>query len=123
MQLQFFYTNILRLLDEKGMSKHDLAKKSGVSISFLSDLTNGKGNPSLKVMIAIANALETSVTFLLENNDLDNKTLDDLYGETAKPDNELPDGFVRVHSLVLPKYKAYVAKEWEKKFAKKYEKK
>jgi hypothetical protein len=29
-----------------------------VSISFLSDLTTGKANPSLKVMEAIANALK-----------------------------------------------------------------
>jgi transcriptional regulator with XRE-family HTH domain len=39
------------------MTKLGLSEKSGVSISFLSDLTNGKGNPSLKVMENIAVAL------------------------------------------------------------------
>lgn len=49
-----FFTNVLRVLDELGMTKHDLADRSGVSISFLSDITTGKGNPSLKVMEDIA---------------------------------------------------------------------
>ncbi|WP_338423310.1 helix-turn-helix domain-containing protein, partial [Xylella fastidiosa] len=36
-----FFTNILRLLDERGMTKYELSEKAGISISFLSDLTNG----------------------------------------------------------------------------------
>lgn len=32
------------------MTKHELADKAHISISFLSDLTNGKANPSLKIM-------------------------------------------------------------------------
>ena len=60
-----FFTNVLRILDERGMTKNELSERSGVSISFLSDLTTGKANPSLKVMEAIANALETSLPPLL----------------------------------------------------------
>ncbi|MBW9760766.1 helix-turn-helix domain-containing protein, partial [Escherichia coli] len=45
-----FFTNILRLLEERDMTKQELSQKAGVSISFLSDLTNGKANPSLRVM-------------------------------------------------------------------------
>ena len=43
-----FFTNVLRILDERGMTKKELSERSGVSISFLSDLTTGKANPSLK---------------------------------------------------------------------------
>lgn len=52
-----FFTNVLRILDERGMTKQELSKRSGVSISFLSDLTTGKANPSLKVMESLATAL------------------------------------------------------------------
>ena len=71
-----FYTNVLRILDERNMTKTDLAKRSGVSISFLSDLTTGKANPSLKVMEAIAAALETPLPELLESTHLDKAALD-----------------------------------------------
>lgn len=78
-----FFTNVLRILDERGMTKNELSERSGVSISFLSDLTTGKANPSLKVMEAIANALETSLPLLLESTDLDKHTLDALAGGKA----------------------------------------
>ena len=45
-----FFTNVLRLLDERHMTKKELSNRSGVSISFLSDLTTGKANPSLKAV-------------------------------------------------------------------------
>ena len=70
-----FFTNVLRILDERGMTKNELSERSGVSISFLSDLTTGKANPSLKVMEAIASALETPLPLLLESTDLDKHTL------------------------------------------------
>lgn len=49
---QIFFTNVLRLLDEHGLTKSELADAAGISESFLSDLTNGKANPSLKIMEA-----------------------------------------------------------------------
>ena len=66
---QILFTNVLRLLEEMGMTKNELAQKSGISVSFLSDLTNGKANPSLKIMEAIAEALETPLPTLLELTD------------------------------------------------------
>jgi hypothetical protein len=38
---QIFFTNVLRLLGERGMTKDRLADLAGMSVSFLSDLTNG----------------------------------------------------------------------------------
>ena len=75
---QIFFTNILRILDERGMAKNELSEKAGVSVSFLSDLTNGKANPSLKVMESIAEALETPLPMLLEHTDMDAEALNAL---------------------------------------------
>jgi transcriptional regulator with XRE-family HTH domain len=106
---EIFFTNILRILDERGMSKHELAEKTGISISFLSDLTNGKANPSLKIMEAIAEALQTPLPLLLESTDLDRELLDTIAG--GKAPRSLPEGYERV-SAVLPEHQAFIVKKW-----------
>lgn len=91
------------------MTKKELSDKSGVSISFLSDLTTGKANPSLKVMQDIASALETALPLLLESTDLDRDALDALAGGQAP--QSLPQGFERV-AAVLPEHQAFIVKKW-----------
>jgi transcriptional regulator with XRE-family HTH domain len=107
---QILFTNILRLLDELDMTKNDLAIKAGISISFLSDLTNGKANPSLKVMEAIADALETSLPTLLELTDLDKAALVELAG--GRTSQILPEGFFRV-SAILTEFQAFKVQQWD----------
>jgi len=107
---QILFTNILRLLDELDMTKNDLAIKAGISISFLSDLTNGKANPSLKVMEAIADALETSLPTLLELTDLDKAALVELAG--GRTSRILPEGFFRV-SAILTEFQTYKVQQWD----------
>ncbi len=107
---QILFTNILRLLEELGMTKNDLAHKAGISVSFLSDLTNGKANPSLKIMNAIAEALETPLPTLLELTDLDRATLDMLAGGYAR--RSLPEGFLRV-TAILTEFQAYNVRQWD----------
>ncbi|CCV01585.1 unnamed protein product [Candidatus Paraburkholderia kirkii UZHbot1] len=70
------------------MTKHELSEKAGISISFLSDLTNGKANPSLKIMEAIAEALSVPLTL---------HTLDDIAG--GKSTQGLPPGYERVFAV------------------------
>jgi transcriptional regulator with XRE-family HTH domain len=111
-----FYTNILRLLDEKGMTKNELSAKANVSISFLSDLTNGNANPSLRVMEAIADALKTPLPTLLEVTDLDQERLDVLAG--GQFHRSLPEGIVRI-SAVLPEHQAFIVKKWDEATRKK----
>lgn len=111
MYSEILYTNILRLLDEMGLTKNDLAARAGISVSFLSDLTNGKGNPSLRIMEAIAEALETPLPTLLEITDLDPASLDELAGGRAK--QSVPQGFVRV-GAVLTEYQAFQVKQWDR---------
>jgi transcriptional regulator with XRE-family HTH domain len=113
-----FFTNVLRLLDERHMTKHDLSERSGVSISFLSDLTTGKANPSLKVMDAIAKALDVPLPLLLESTDLDRTTLEALAG--GKAVGGLPPGYEWV-SVILPEHRAFIVKKWGEEARKKLE--
>ncbi len=111
MYIHIFYTNVLRLLQEQGLTKQDLSDRAGISISFLSDLTNGKANPSLKIMESIAEALDVPLPLLLELTDLDPEALAELQGDTISGKQSLPPGFVRV-SAVLPEFQAYIVKQW-----------
>ncbi|WP_456293353.1 helix-turn-helix domain-containing protein [Pseudomonas sp. AK106] len=104
-----FFTNVLRLLGERGMTKHELAKLTGVSISVLSDITNGKGNPTLKTLAAIADALETPLPMLLESTDLDSKELDDAAGTHILP--SLPRGYCRT-CATLTLHQAFQVRKW-----------
>jgi transcriptional regulator with XRE-family HTH domain len=107
---EIFFTNVLRILDEQGMTKMQLADRAEISISFLSDLTNGKANPSLKVMEAVANALQASLPALLEMTDLDQEALAVLAGGRAP--NRLPQGYERV-SVILTEFQAFTVKRWD----------
>ncbi len=110
MYQQIFLTHVLRLLDEKNMTKQALAEKAGMSISFLSDLTNGKANPSLKIMAAIASALEVSLPSLLEVSDEAPAVRDG--GGSYKVTRKLPPGMSRVDA-VLTDYQAFNVRQWD----------
>ena len=92
------------------MSKHQLAERAGMSVSFLSDLTNGKANPSLKMMESIATVLGTPLPALLEMTDLDRETLEALSG--GKQPSGLPDGYVRT-TAILNEYQAFMVQQWD----------
>jgi transcriptional regulator with XRE-family HTH domain len=103
-------TNILRILDELGMTKSELAERAGMSVSFLSDLTRDHANPSLRIMESIANALDTPLPALLETTDLDPATLDALAGGKFKVST--PEGYKRV-SAVLTDFQAFTVRQWD----------
>lgn len=111
MYSEILYTNILRLLDEMGLTKNDLAQRAGISVSFLSDLTNGKGNPSLRIMESIADALETPLPTLLEFTDLDQASLDELAGGHSA--QSVPPGYTRL-AAILTEFQAFKVKQWDK---------
>lgn len=106
---RIFYSNVLRLLEQRGMTKHDLAAASGVSISFISEITTGKGNPSLETMVQIAEGLDVPLPYLLEHTDLDEATRAELAG--AKATSTLPPGYEQV-CVFLPRARAYQVKAW-----------
>ncbi len=111
MYKQIFYTNVLHLLQQRGLSKQSLARDSGVSGSFLSDLTNGKGNPSLEVMVKIADALAVPLDWLLTTHDLGESADKTLGWPTGQPAG-LPEGYERVIA-VLPKIFASQVRKWD----------
>lgn len=117
---QIFFTNVLRLIDEQNMTKSELAEHAGISVSFLSDLTNGKANPSLKIMDSIANALRVPLPALLEITDLDIATLEILFGD--RPFLSLPNGLVRV-TAILTEFQAFNVKKWDSENRKKLQRK
>jgi transcriptional regulator with XRE-family HTH domain len=98
------------------MTKNELADLAGISVSFLSDLTNGKANPSLKVLEAIARALQAPLPALLETTDLDKETLDALSGPT--PRRILPEGYVHA-SAILTEFQAFTVRAWHDENVKK----
>lgn len=53
---------------------------TGVSTSFITDLTKGKDNPSSRIMERIADALDNPLLELLKETDLDSKSLEALAG-------------------------------------------
>lgn len=59
---------IKQLRKEKNLTLRELAEKADISISFLSDIENGRSNPSLERLKAIAEALDTTVSYLLGEN-------------------------------------------------------
>lgn len=91
------------------MTKQELSQKAGVSISFLSDLTNGKANPSLRVMESIANALDVALPVLLETTDLDEHSL--MLMADGKPVKKSPSRYVRV-SVILSEQQAFRVRMW-----------
>ncbi len=105
-----FFTNVLRLLDERGITKYELADQAGISISFLSDLTNGKANPSLKIMESIAQALNEPLPALLETTDLDRQSISMLSANL--PSTSLPAGYIRA-SAILTEYQAFTVQQWD----------
>jgi|SRR3712207_3732432 len=58
-------SKIKALRKQKNYTLKDMNSKTGISVSFLSDIENGRSNPSLDRLTDIANALDTSVSYLL----------------------------------------------------------
>ncbi|PSJ16498.1 transcriptional regulator [Nitrosomonas supralitoralis] len=107
---QIFLTNVIRVLDELNMTKIELAEKANISLSFLSDLTKDRANPSLRIMEAIANALETPLPILLEQTNLSEAEMKELM--SVIPKSNLPEGLVRVCGT-LTKFQAYQVHLWD----------
>ena len=76
------YQNVRILRKEKRMSLTELAEKSGLSISFLSNYENGKVNISVASLKKISSAMNVPVSRLLTDDDTGEVTLvrhDDRY--------------------------------------------
>ena len=88
-----------------------MAEKAGVSISFFTDLTNDKANPSLRIIETIAEAPETPLPMLFGRSDMNTADLEALNNRKLK---NLPKGFVWKGG-VLSEFEAYQVEQWDKK--------
>ncbi|MDK0754810.1 helix-turn-helix transcriptional regulator [Clostridium perfringens] len=63
-------TNLQRIRKAKDpkITQQDLAKATGISRSYLSDIEHNRYNPSLDTTIALAEALDVTVNDLVYNN-------------------------------------------------------
>lgn len=57
---------IVYLRKKKGMSQEDLALEANINTNYLSDLENGRRNPTLRILEKIATALHIDVSELLK---------------------------------------------------------
>jgi transcriptional regulator with XRE-family HTH domain len=63
--LKTFGSALRRARERGGLSQEDLAHRAGVSVGYLSQLENGRRNPSLLLVLALCGALDTELTEML----------------------------------------------------------
>ena len=80
--------------EAKGLSLSDLAKVSGISRSYLYQLESGDSSPTEEKLVALAKALEVSVSDLVSNAEESSDTPESL-AEFARQDN-LPPSDVKM---------------------------
>lgn len=62
-------SNKLRSLrKECNLTLKELSAKSGISVSFISDIENGRRNPSIDTLTVLAKALNVSVNIFFDDN-------------------------------------------------------
>ncbi|MEJ7508532.1 transcriptional regulator with XRE-family HTH domain [Staphylococcus simulans] len=63
-----FGQNIKQIRKRMNITQSELATKMGISQSYLSDIENGRKNPSIKTVKKLADSLGLSVTDLFNDN-------------------------------------------------------
>ena len=58
--------NLKRIRTEKGITQGDIVRTLGVSRSFVSNIENGKTNPTLATIARLAKVIKVSVSELLK---------------------------------------------------------
>ena len=57
--------NLKQVRQSKGLCLREVAKKSGVSLSYISEIECGKKNPTVPVALKLADALDVSILELI----------------------------------------------------------
>jgi transcriptional regulator with XRE-family HTH domain len=106
-------------MKEQGYTKLELAERAGISVSFVSDITTGKGNPSLKIMKLLAAALAVPLPLLFLHNPGDMWSFWEAKGRKDDGFNarEIGDGEEEI-TVMLPSQKAFIVKKWAQEFQK-----
>jgi DNA-binding XRE family transcriptional regulator/mannose-6-phosphate isomerase-like protein (cupin superfamily) len=72
---------INKLRNQRGLSIRELAERSTVSAGFISQIENGKTNPSVTVLYEIATALQVSIKAFFDTADTGTAAVDKTPGE------------------------------------------
>lgn len=59
--------NLRKIREEKGLSRRELAEKSGISQSYIIKIEQGTKNPTLEVLKSLATGLNVKIESLTEN--------------------------------------------------------
>lgn len=62
-------SRIKKLRKQQSLTLRELSDKVGISISFLSDIENGRSNPSLERLKQLAKVLNTTIGYLMGEQD------------------------------------------------------
>ena len=85
---------IKTLRKESKLTQVELAKKSNISRSYLTDIENDRYNPSLETLKAIANSLNVNLSDIVSENSESNSTLNQRDKKSITNDlKELMDEF------------------------------
>jgi len=58
--------NIRAARQTQGLRQYELAKISGISVSYLSEIENNRTTPSLRTLVKIAKALRLDISLLIK---------------------------------------------------------
>ena len=115
---EIFCANIQRIQKERKLNKLALATISGVSPSIITDVMQGKSNPSLKTMQSFSDGLGIPLPILLKPADADEwKAMDSAVQNILteeKPKLSVPDGYGMLEDVVLPQAKIEIIQDWVK---------
>lgn len=112
--IQIFTDHINRILNEYGLGKRELAEMGGISSAFMTALTRGEANPTLKTMQALAEALGIPLPLLLRPIESDEwQAILSLSVLSKSITPVVPEGYARV-SAILSEKRAEQVKQWER---------
>lgn len=112
---EIFAAHILRIQEERGLTKQEMGRLGGVSAAFMTDLARGEANPTLKTMEAFSEALGIPLPLLLRPLDSEEwKTILSLSVRQEETPEDLPPGYGTIRNGILPLHKIYVVEQWMK---------
>ncbi len=119
---QIFTSHINRIITEKNITKYEFAELTGISTAFVTALTRGEGNPSLKIMAAIAEGLRIPLPLLLKPVESDEWRAIITISSMNNHKTATPQGYSIIENAILPTHKAHEVEQWSKETKRKLRK-
>lgn len=68
--LTYIAANVRRIRSERGLTQERLAEAADVHLTFLQEIERAQANPSIAVLVAVADALEVELSELLQQAEM-----------------------------------------------------